>query len=135
MRVLRVEGYADRSAGSPPQVPATETPLASASTHGPAAEALRGATSDGAAALALVPADSESAEGTFPPIRCTTSLEEMFGHTLSAAISASAIDSEDELDVLCAFGSGLAGKVVEGTDIDYVLHVGLRWCARARSAA
>ena len=118
MRVLRVEGYADRSAGSPPQVPATETPLASASTHGPAAEALRGATSDGAAALALVPADLLSPEGTFPPITCTTSLEDMFGHTLSAAISATAMDSEDELDALCAVASGLAGKDVGGADID-----------------
>ena len=111
MRVLRVEGYADRSAGSPPQVWATQTP------HGPAAEALRGATSDGAAALALVPADLLPPEDKFPPITSTTTLEDMMGHTLSAAISDPAIDEEEELQP-CAFGSGLAGTIVEGTNLD-----------------
>ena len=106
VRVLRVEGYADRSAGSPPQVPA--------STHGPAAEALGPAAEAfgpaaealGPAADAFVPAQSESAEGT-------TSLEELFGHTLSAAISETAMDSDDELNALCDPGTGLAGKDID----------------------
>ena len=89
--MLRVEGYADRSAGSPPQV--------------------------WAAALALVPADLLPPEDKFPPITSTTTLEDMMGHTLSAAISDPAIDEEEELQP-CAFGSGLAGTIVEGTNLD-----------------